>query len=55
MKLVANVRQALHHVKIIAEQLPFAEGWKTLLAYIVPRIIPKRTSRLPIPGAIFPP
>jgi hypothetical protein len=54
MKLISNVRQALNHVKAIAEQLPSADRWKTLLAYIVPRIIPKRTSRLPIPGAFSP-
>jgi hypothetical protein len=34
--------------------LPSADRWKTLLAYIIARIIPKRTPRLPIPGAFFP-
>jgi hypothetical protein len=54
MKLISNVRQALNHVKAIAEQLPSADRWKTLLAYIVARIIPKRTPRLPTPGACLP-
>jgi hypothetical protein len=49
-----NVRKALNHVKAIAEQLPSADRWKTLLAYIIARIIPKRTPRLPIPGAFLP-
>ena len=54
MKLISNVRKALNHVKAIAEQLPSADRWKTLLAYIVARIVPKRTPRLPIPGAFLP-
>jgi len=54
MMLISNVRKALNHVKAIAEQLPSADRWKTLLAYIVARIVPKRTPRLPIPGAFLP-
>jgi hypothetical protein len=54
MKLISNVRQALNHVKAIAELLPSADRWKTLLAYIVASIIPKRTPRLPIQGACLP-
>jgi hypothetical protein len=54
MKLISNVRQALNHMKAIAEQLPSADRWKTLLAYIVARIILKRTPRLPISGACLP-
>ena len=54
MNLISNVRKALNHVKAIAEQLPSADPWKTLLAYIVARIIPKRTPRLPMPGACLP-
>jgi hypothetical protein len=42
MKLISKVRQALNHVKATAEQLPSADRWKTLLAYIVASIIPKR-------------
>src|ERR1700689_2193165 len=53
MKLISNVRKALNHVKAIAEQLPSADRWKTLLAYIVARMIPKRTPRLQIPGAFL--
>jgi hypothetical protein len=53
MKLISNVRKALNHVKAIAEQLPSADRWKTLLAYIVARMISKRTPRLPIPGAFL--
>jgi hypothetical protein len=54
MKLISNVRRALNHVKAIAEQLPSADRWKTPLAYIIARIVPKRTPRLPIPGAFLP-
>jgi hypothetical protein len=54
MKLISKVRQALNHVKATAEQLPSADRWKTLLAYIVASIIPKRTPRLPKPGAFLP-
>jgi hypothetical protein len=50
IKLIFNVRKALNHVKAIAEQVPSAGRWKTLLAYIVARIISKRTPRLPIRG-----
>jgi hypothetical protein len=53
MKLISNVRKALNHVKAIAEQLPSADRWKTLLAYIVAGIIPKRTPRLPTPRDFF--
>ncbi len=40
--LVANVRAAISHVKRVAEQLPSVDRWKTLLNYIVARIIPHR-------------
>jgi hypothetical protein len=45
MTLVANVRAALSHVRRVAEQLPAADRWKTLLNYIVARIIPRRTRK----------
>jgi hypothetical protein len=39
MLLTANIRAALSHVRKVAEQPPAADRWKTLLDYIVPRII----------------
>ncbi len=42
MTLVANVRTAISHVRRVAEQLPAVDRWKTLLNYIVARIIPRR-------------
>ena len=54
VKLISNVRQALNHVKAIAERLPSADRWKAQLAHIVARIIPKGTPRLPMPGALLP-
>ena len=39
MRLVANIRAALQHVRAIAEQLPKVDRWTTLLAYIVAKII----------------
>ncbi len=47
MTLVANVRAAISHVRRVAEQLPTVDRWKTLLNYIVARIIPRR-HRIPI-------
>jgi len=40
MVLIANIRAALSHVRRVAEQLPEVDRWKTLLDYIVARIIP---------------
>lgn len=42
MVLIANVRAAISHVRRVAEQSPAADRWKTLLDYIVARIIPHR-------------
>jgi hypothetical protein len=42
MRLIANIRAALSHVKKVAEQYPAADKWKTLLGYIVARVIPRR-------------
>lgn len=36
--LISNIRQALAHVKAIAEQLPKIDRWHTLLDYIVSKI-----------------
>jgi hypothetical protein len=41
MMLIANIRAAISHVRRIAEQLPTVDRWKTLLNYIVARIIPR--------------
>ena len=45
MLLIANIRAALSHVKTVAEQLPRTDRWKTLLDYIVARIIPRRPQK----------
>ena len=36
--LVSNIRLALAHVKMIAEQLPMVDRWHVLLNYIVSKI-----------------
>jgi hypothetical protein len=46
MLLIANIRAALSHVTKVAEQYPDADRWKTLLDYIVARIIPIRPQKL---------
>lgn len=53
MMLVANVRAAISHVRRVAEQLPTVNRWKTLLNYIVARIIPRRPSKLLETGALL--
>jgi hypothetical protein len=45
MRLIANIRAALGHVKKVAEQYPAADRWKTLLDYIVARIISRRPQK----------
>ena len=42
MLLIANTRAAISYVKKIAEQSPAADRWKTLLDYIVARIVPRQ-------------
>jgi hypothetical protein len=44
--LIANVRAALRHVREVAEQSTATQRWKTLLDYIVARIIPHRPQKL---------
>jgi hypothetical protein len=46
MMLIANIRVAISHVRRIAEQLPTTDRWKTLLDYIVAKIIPLRPRNL---------
>jgi len=46
MLLIANIRAALSHVRRVAEQSPSADRWKTLLDYIVAKIIPRRPQKL---------
>ena len=46
MLLIANIRAALSHVRRVAEQSPTADRWKTLLDYIVAKIIPRRPQKL---------
>jgi hypothetical protein len=53
MMLVANIRAAISHVRRIAEQLPDVDRWKTLLNYIVARIIPRRSRKLLDAGALL--
>ena len=36
--LITNIRRALVHVKVIAEQLPTLDRWHVLLNYIVSKI-----------------
>jgi hypothetical protein len=38
MELIANVREALSHVRAIAEQLPQSDRWKAFLDYVVAKI-----------------
>jgi hypothetical protein len=45
MMLIANIRAALNHVRRVAEQLPAVDRWKTMLNYIVARIIPHRSRK----------
>ena len=45
MMLIANIRAALSHVRRVAEQVPSVDRWKTLLTYIVARIIPHRSQK----------
>ena len=44
MLLIANIRAAITHVRRIAEQSPGINRWKTLLDYIVARILPRTTA-----------
>ena len=46
MMLIANIRAALTHVRKVAEQFPTTDRWKTLLDYIVAKIIPPRPRNL---------
>jgi hypothetical protein len=46
MLLIANIRAALSHVKRIAEQLPATDRWKTLLEFIVAKIVTHRHRKL---------
>lgn len=41
--MIVNIRAALQHVKTIAEQLPRADRWATLVRYICQRIAPAIT------------
>ena len=53
MLLIANIRAALSHVRKVAEQSPTTDRWKTLLDYIVARIIPSRPRKLLDTGQLF--
>ena len=46
-ELIVNIRKALAHVKKVAEQLPRADPWKTLLNYICEQMLPKITNQNP--------
>lgn len=39
MKLISNIRAALHHVKTVAEQFQNTDRWKSLLEYLSAKII----------------
>jgi hypothetical protein len=45
--LIANVRKALQHVALAAEQLPSINRWTALLRYICVRIVPSIPSKPP--------
>ncbi len=53
MLLIANIRAALSHVRKVAEQSPAADRWKTLLDYIVARIVPRRPRKRLDTGALL--
>jgi hypothetical protein len=53
MMLIANIRAALSHVRTVEEQLPTVDRWKTLLDYIVARIIPHRHRKRLEPGELL--
>ena len=53
MRLIANIRAALSHVRTVAEQSPAVDRWKTLLDYIVARIIPNRPRKRLETGALL--
>jgi hypothetical protein len=53
MLLIANIRAAINHVRRVAEQLPTVDRWKTLLNYIVARIVPRRPRKLLDTGALL--
>jgi len=53
MLLIANIRAALSHVRKVAEQSPTTDRRKTLLDYIVARIIPSRPRKLLDTGQLF--
>jgi hypothetical protein len=53
MMFVANIRTALSHVRKVAEQSPAADRWKTLLEYIVARIVPRRPRKRRDTGALL--
>ena len=54
MMLIANIRAALSHVRRVAEQFPTTDRWKTLLDYIVAKIIPPRPRNLLQTSALLP-
>jgi hypothetical protein len=53
MLLVTNIRAALSHVRKVAEQSPAADRWKTLLDYIVARIISRKPRKRLDTGALL--
>jgi hypothetical protein len=53
MRLIAPIRAALGHVRKVVEQSPSADRWKTLLDYIVARIIPRRPRERRGTGALL--
>jgi hypothetical protein len=46
MLLIANIREALSHVRRVAEQSQATNRWKILLDYIVARIVSHRPRKL---------
>jgi hypothetical protein len=53
MRMIANIRAALGHVRKVAEQSPTVDRWKILLDYIVARILPSRLRKRLDTGALL--
>ena len=49
MAMVANIRKGLDHMMQTAPQLPKPDRWKSLVRYIVAKIIAAKSQAQPIP------
>jgi hypothetical protein len=53
MRMIANIRKALSHVRTVAEQFPATDRWKTLLDYVVAKITPPLPPRFLETNTVF--